>query len=243
MLSRDYQKNLDGCLFIVGDNCAVNKRLATLLGVPLVGCASHRLNLALQSMLGDHASDLAQVKELMLKLKTLNLSAQLRFKTHLRPVISQYTRWGLTFSMVHLYLEILDVIKDIDDVQDQLPSPATNRRLRDLLEDLKKFESVSYELQSDKGTLEDARMYFDALIEFRSEFFDYLGAKANQCTTRYNLVASIPPTSNIVERLFSIAKVTLGTQRQALRPITLEMILFLRANNSYWDAAVVNECS
>ncbi|ETN16032.1 hypothetical protein PPTG_06264 [Phytophthora nicotianae INRA-310] len=38
-------------MFVVGDNCAVNKRLAHLMGVPLVGCASHRLNLAVRRFL------------------------------------------------------------------------------------------------------------------------------------------------------------------------------------------------
>ncbi|KAF4136817.1 hypothetical protein GN958_ATG13976, partial [Phytophthora infestans] len=32
---------------------------------------------------------------------------------------------------------------------------------------------------SDNVTLEDARMYFDALIDFRSEFSDYLGMLMN----------------------------------------------------------------
>ncbi|OWZ21460.1 hypothetical protein PHMEG_0003998 [Phytophthora megakarya] len=30
--------------FLVADNCATNQHMATLLGVPLVGCASHRFN-------------------------------------------------------------------------------------------------------------------------------------------------------------------------------------------------------
>ncbi|KAG4060633.1 hypothetical protein PC123_g4481 [Phytophthora cactorum] len=40
----------------------------------------------------------------------------------------------------------------------------------------------------------------------------------------------------------SVAKVTLGLQRQRLQPATLEMILFLRMNDALWDANVVNEC-
>ncbi|KAG4064924.1 hypothetical protein PC123_g385 [Phytophthora cactorum] len=44
VLLRDYNKRLEQCLFLVGDNCSVNRRLATLIGVPLIVCASHRLN-------------------------------------------------------------------------------------------------------------------------------------------------------------------------------------------------------
>ncbi|EGZ29154.1 hypothetical protein PHYSODRAFT_475997, partial [Phytophthora sojae] len=53
------------------------------------------------------------------------------------------------------------------------------------------------------------------------------------------LLASIPPTSNVVERFFSIARATFGLQRHALQPYTLEMLLFLRQNADYWDARTV----
>ncbi|ETM99719.1 hypothetical protein PPTG_18483 [Phytophthora nicotianae INRA-310] len=41
--------------------------------------------------------DLAAVQDLMTKLRTIKQSAKLRFKTTLRPVIRQDTRWGSTF--------------------------------------------------------------------------------------------------------------------------------------------------
>ncbi|KAG6944363.1 hypothetical protein JG688_00017131 [Phytophthora aleatoria] len=40
--------------FLVDGNCATNQLAATLLGVPLVGCASHRFNLAIESILAEH---------------------------------------------------------------------------------------------------------------------------------------------------------------------------------------------
>ncbi|KAE9014845.1 hypothetical protein PF011_g7883 [Phytophthora fragariae] len=44
----------------------------------------------------------------------------------------------------------------------------------------------------------------------------------------------IPSTSNICERLFSQSKLILTDQRRAMKPPTLEMIVFLRANRSLW---------
>ncbi|KAF1780515.1 Ribonuclease H-like domain [Phytophthora cactorum] len=267
MLMRDYSKRLDDCLFVVGDNCATNQRMATLVGVPLVGCASHRLSLAVQGRFSKASDDLDQVKKLMTKLKGLNQSAKLRFKTPLRPVLSQVTRWSSTFAM----------------------SPA-NRRLCKFLDDLSKIESVSKELQSSSVSLLDARVYFDGLLELHPSFSTHLSPRApsvhsphfeaacvkvlvgkadeltggrephrfahlssrtchrngigepekpllfkrrklaTRASTRYQLIPAIPPTSNHVERLFSTAKATLGTQRHSLRPDTLEMILMLRAN-------------
>ncbi|ETO58526.1 hypothetical protein F444_23096 [Phytophthora nicotianae P1976] len=78
MLPRDYGKQLSQCLFLVVDNCAVNRLLATLMGVPLVGCASHRLNLAVQAGIEESKTDLDVVHSLMLKLRTLSRSAKLR---------------------------------------------------------------------------------------------------------------------------------------------------------------------
>ncbi|KAE9039880.1 hypothetical protein PR003_g6426 [Phytophthora rubi] len=61
-----------------GDNCAVNNRLAHLLGVPLVGCASHRLNLAVRGFLVPYDEAFEQVQQLMRKLRTLKQAAKLR---------------------------------------------------------------------------------------------------------------------------------------------------------------------
>ncbi|KAG3111750.1 hypothetical protein PI124_g10585 [Phytophthora idaei] len=73
-----FGKSLDDCRFLVGDNCAVNKRLANLLRVPLIGCASHRLNLAMREYLEPYESSLEEVQRLMRKLRTVKQAAQLR---------------------------------------------------------------------------------------------------------------------------------------------------------------------
>ncbi|GMF47663.1 unnamed protein product [Phytophthora fragariaefolia] len=78
MLPRDIGKQITDCLFLVGDNCAVNRLLATRMGVPLVGCAIHRLNRADQADMQQHEDDLATVHALTLRLRTLKQSAKLR---------------------------------------------------------------------------------------------------------------------------------------------------------------------
>ncbi|KAG2920975.1 hypothetical protein PC129_g10964 [Phytophthora cactorum] len=78
MLPRDFGVHLVQCRFIVGDICSVNRRLATLMEESLVGCASHRLNLAVQDDLAVREDDLAAVLVLMIKLRTLTESAKRR---------------------------------------------------------------------------------------------------------------------------------------------------------------------
>ncbi|ETP05005.1 hypothetical protein F441_18303 [Phytophthora nicotianae CJ01A1] len=303
MLPRDYGVQIDQCRFVVGDNCSVNRSLAILMRVPLVGCASHRLNRAVQHYLLQHEEDLAAVQALMIKLKTLTQSAKLRQKTELRPVIRQTTRWSSTFDMVKRYFELLEFLDvDDDDIMELLPSPASNKRLRALFKELKDVESVAKALQGRDTDLLDVRQWFDELLALKPQFATYLGPQAEivhspdfesgcvrvlrglqdrltraeeavlgpfvrlaehtdedsddddlsfverlrkrrrlgEPSVSYEQLKTIPPTSNVVERFFSVARVTFGQQRHGLLPATLEMILFLRENRCYWDSSTVD---
>ncbi|OWZ10706.1 hypothetical protein PHMEG_00016401 [Phytophthora megakarya] len=60
---------------------------------------------------------------------------------------------------------------------------------------------------------------------------------------RYVLLGSIPASSNITERFFSVARTTFEQERHRLNPITLEMVLFLRQNNEYWSTNTVDEAT
>ena len=51
----------------------------------------------------------------------------------------------------------------------------------------------------------------------------------------------ILPTTNIVERLFSLAGVAFNEHRRSLLPANLEMQLFLKINSAFWDVAAVSE--
>ena len=42
----EYNLKIDSVGYLVGDNCNVNRKTADDLGIPLIGCHSHRLNLA-----------------------------------------------------------------------------------------------------------------------------------------------------------------------------------------------------
>ncbi|KAG3243831.1 hypothetical protein PI124_g11362 [Phytophthora idaei] len=315
MLPRDYGKQLSGCIFVVGDNCAVNRLLATLMGVHLVGWASHRLNRAVQVDIEQYEDDLACVQALMMRLRALKQPAKLRYlllKTSLRPVIRQDTRWSSTFSMVHRYFKLLEHLDPTDDaIVDVLPAPPCNKRLLSLLKDLKKVESVSKALQGASVTLLDARVRFDGLIAVKPHYARFLGPRAgilhsphfeSGCvrvlggshrltrtekvalqpfccvkeepprTTegassadsedegsfveylqkrrrlaavepRYDLLSWIPPTSNLVERFFTVARTTYGQERHSLQSITLELVLFLRQNGEYWTAQTVDEAT
>ncbi|ETI32658.1 hypothetical protein F443_20582 [Phytophthora nicotianae P1569] len=77
--------------------------------------------------------------------------------------------------MIHRNFRLLEFIKDDDELADNLPGPAANRRLRKLLEDLSKVDSVSKELQASTVSLLDARVYFDGLLESLSALASHIG--------------------------------------------------------------------
>ena len=54
-------------------------------------------------------------------------------------------------------------------------------------------------------------------------------------------VCFIPPTSNIVERLFSAARLVLTDYRKSMSPYTFECLMFLKINRKLWDASLVSK--
>ena len=57
----------------------------------------------------------------------------------------------------------------------------------------------------------------------------------------YNNVSQIPPTSNIVERLFSSARLVLTDYRKSMTPYTFECVMFLKFNRNNWDNVLVSK--
>ncbi|KAG2840668.1 hypothetical protein PC129_g3291 [Phytophthora cactorum] len=176
--------------------------------------------------------------------------------------------------MLNRYFELLPFLYTEDEaIAELLPSAAANRRLHDLLGELKDVESVSKALQGGKVNLLDVRVWLDGLIaakeqadivpspdfesgrladaptqgaqqeenEASASFVERLQKRRRleERQPEYELLGSIPPTSNVVERFSSVARTTFGMQRHSLQPFTLETLLFLRQNTGYWDARTV----
>ncbi|OWZ09477.1 hypothetical protein PHMEG_00017821 [Phytophthora megakarya] len=65
--------------------------------------------------------------------------------------------------------------------------------------------------------------------------------KITAAPATYELLEVIPPTSNMAERLFSVARAVLRHERHRLPSMMLEMILFLKINNTYWNVVTVEQ--
>jgi len=51
----------------------------------------------------------------------------------------------------------------------------------------------------------------------------------------------VSPTSNVVERLFSQAKLVYSDARKSLKLDTFEMILYLKRNRHFWDVHAIDQ--
>jgi hypothetical protein len=67
-----------------------------------------------------------------------------------------------------------------------------------------------------------------------------LKKKRKITSTAYIDMSFIPPTSNIVERLFSAARLVLTDYRKSMTPYTFECVMFLKMNRKLWDASLVS---
>ena len=70
-----YGKNASDVVCLIGDNCACNLSTALKLNLPIVGCLSHRLNLAVNEKIVDSSwkDNNEAVHSLMVKLSTLKM--------------------------------------------------------------------------------------------------------------------------------------------------------------------------
>ena len=307
-----YGKTLENVCCFVGDNCETNQSVSRKTGIALIGCYSHKLNLAVKKHLENSEEKVAvhAVHNLMVELRTLKNAARLRKLGLNLATLDNDTRWSSTYEMIKRYLEIIEFVETIEvpSVQDKLLTRSQHRMVTALMIRLKQMEDVTKELQREDLTLSEARDLFDGLMNVYPAMEDYLaerasivvdptfesaiikvirketrmltpseltklesfkkppttnaetqlegedenGEKTNFAkkllkrrrlsteTHDYIDLSFIPPTSNIVERLFSVAKLLLRDQRARLLPITFESILFLKANMNWWNLQTVH---
>ncbi|KAG6950509.1 hypothetical protein JG688_00014119 [Phytophthora aleatoria] len=143
----------------------------------------------------------------------------------------------------HLYL-------DDDVIADLVPRGVGVKKLKTLLEELKKIQAADFSLTFRCHRVRPSvRVSGGEASEREAARDEPSGAwgllKRARCdgqTDHYQLVAVVAPMSNVAERLFSVARSTIRLDRHSLQPIMLESILFLKLNRSYWGVETVHEC-
>lgn len=116
------------------------------------------------------------------------------------------------------------------------------------------FELSSTTSTVEAGTDEESESFAELALKKRrvtpTSVLSYHGTRASdgrrgrrrecvQVQPQYQPLDYIPPTSNICERFFSLAKLVYSDLRKAMKRTTLEMLLFLRLNRHLWDLEMV----
>ena len=149
-------------------NYELNKALGDQTKKPLIRCASHRFALAVNKFIAEEMETVTKVNSLMVKLRTLKMSAKLREHTRLRPVLFNTTRWTSISFMIKRYLEIKSVLIDHfpsdPHLLELLLSPRKEAANEKLNEATKILNSVTVALQRENLDLSNVRMLFNETL-------------------------------------------------------------------------------
>ncbi|ETP54358.1 hypothetical protein F442_00887 [Phytophthora nicotianae P10297] len=270
MLPRDYGVQIDQCRFVVGDNCSVNRSLATLMRVPLVGSGTGADDQAedahsvYKTATTRWSSTFDMVKRYFELLEFLDADDDDIMELLPSPASNKRLRAlfkelkdveSVAKALQGRDTDLLDVRQWFDELIALKPKFATYLGPQAEIVHSPDFESgcvrVLRGLQDRLTRAEEAVLGpFVRLAEHTDEDFDddvlsfverlRKRRRLAEPSVSYEQLKTIPPTSNVVERFFSVARVTFGQQRHGLLPATLEMILFLRENRCYWDSSTVD---
>ena len=204
LYDRDY-----ACIeFVTGDNAYVNSAFCTKLEawilretgirrcVPLVGCASHKLNLAVQLLCSDPdwSEAIDTVHTLMCSLRSLKNRVKLAVVTKAAPEVRNDTRWRSVYLMLKKYLKL---VEETDNfrlcafdrvtrglIPDNLESHEDDEHqtvfstVKLIVKTLKKFDEVCLWLQKDDPSevkMSRVRFFFDRLISEYPVLRQHLG--------------------------------------------------------------------
>ncbi|DBA03955.1 TPA: hypothetical protein N0F65_010608, partial [Lagenidium giganteum] len=214
---------------VVCDHASVDRAIANKFDVPMIGCASDRLNLAV-SRHYSYQTHIDKIHALKVQLNTIT--------------ITSYA------SSVRSCRDIFIFATSDEALANVLPSAREDVEIQRLSEDLKKLESVNKAIQARTNTLAEVRALFDSVIQHFLATAEYLNVSAKvvvkpalETTTKsnsnYTNVTWVPATSDEVEHMFSTAVRVCAPLRRAMHPHTVETILMLRYNRTLWSPTVV----
>ena len=179
-----YGKSLANVAFLVSDNTNLCPSIANFLGKPLIGCASHKLNLAVKKYLKDNVeirNVLDKIHNLMQFLKGCNPAGKLNLLTTKVAITRNNTRWLSIFQMVKRYMELSTHLTAAiwPDAVQLLLSPLEHQTVTQMIPSLEHLREVTTVLQGNDITLLDARILFDDLIGRHPGMASHLGVDAN----------------------------------------------------------------
>ncbi|KAG7361937.1 hypothetical protein IV203_025603 [Nitzschia inconspicua] len=168
-----YNLDKEKVVCIIGDNCNTNKAISRRWGIPLVGCASHRFNLAVKTWIGSQRglrAALDKVNVLMPKAINLKPAAHLgdlTYTAHEKILVAKtenVTRWTSFMTMVQRYLRIKEQLDACNGLEEYVLSGTENRLIKEAAKSFSIFYFVAVEIQAKGMDLLHVRQQFDTLL-------------------------------------------------------------------------------
>ncbi|RLN75737.1 hypothetical protein BBJ28_00007540 [Nothophytophthora sp. Chile5] len=214
-----YGRSISSPSVLIGDSCSTNKALADMMGIPIIGCGCHKLNLAVKSFLERRPAvqtAITNVDKVVTQLRNLKAAGALRELTPLCPIKRNVTRWSSTHKMLERFLKIEGEAKQLDEVDTIRRADA--ERIRSIMPTLDDFKSVMTDLQKQGQHIGEVQGIFTGMIEDYPELNDYIAADAN--------ISHSPLFESAVVKILDGKKETLTDAERALvarfvvRPVT-----------------------
>ena len=151
--------------------------------MPLIGCASHKLNLAVKLWIQNETEldgIIAKVSLIMKKANTLKLAAKVRALTSYSCVRENVTRWSSTFQMISRFLKIQTELISVVELLPLFPTHAEIEVLTRAHRSHKQFDRVTVmPLQKSTMSFIRSREIFDAVLQDFPQLAQYLAADAD----------------------------------------------------------------
>ncbi|CAG8725710.1 44384_t:CDS:2 [Gigaspora margarita] len=174
-----YDKGIKNVLFLLGDNCSTNKKIANDLNLPLVECALHRLNLVVNDFINSSITLVNQIRTIVHMMRTYKNREKLAKVTNLKPVLDNATRWMSVTKMIKRCKELIPYITQSNRFSCHDILLVEQLDLNEMIIDqLNYFLEATNDLQNEFMNLDDVRTYFDLLIEEHPDLEYQLGKNA-----------------------------------------------------------------
>ncbi|OWZ14672.1 hypothetical protein PHMEG_00011816 [Phytophthora megakarya] len=174
-----YGKMPNDVVALIGDNGPTNKATANLLGINLLGCSCHKLNLAIGRLIESQpglAKAYDSVATLASKANTLKSAAVLTELTELVAVRPNDTRWSSSYKMEKRVFEIEMELRQLQELE--MPRQSDLQLLRVFMRTLAKLDSVRIGLQKQGLSIASALGTLNEILEDFSELSHYLAQDA-----------------------------------------------------------------
>jgi hypothetical protein len=264
-----YGKRVDDIAYIISDNCSTMKSLAgeDFLNKPFIGCASHKLNLAVKRFLGINCKEGSEAwrnrtekqvhRQKLIKAchdacvtlrSTLNIAIlreEMEEGSFVIPLLDQETRWTSVMDMLTRFVRLYPTMSTIKDFHALLPSLVDYQVMKDLAVELSVLKDAMVKIQGNQTNIHHVNFVFKTLMKrYPGELNHYLQQESVFEIAIFNILSNIPLSLELdAAAVFEVADTTptpIPTFGSFDADVEKEMNLFKKTKVAKYDLDWIN---